>query len=215
MYLTDRLPPPTYNYEDSMDAGENKNHNKSMHVRCGVLNESKHSFSIAGSKKTKANSSSNDSQNALPHLKSKSRSRILAINKDHVGSISKINSKVKSKVKKTNEVQNATNQDKNSRMNTLTQEPDREVDSEKDKSIALSRSPTKNKEHKASIRSKPYTSRNSPEPEKVSASPVKALNENRKVSPHQRKSYLQTNDEPSKHKLPNYINMSNHLKENE
>ena len=99
MYLTDRLPPSTYDYDDSIKDGDNKFHNKSMHIKSSVLDESKHSFSINGSKKTKANSSSNDSQNMLPHLKHKSRNKVIAMNKDHSSPISKINSKAKIKIK--------------------------------------------------------------------------------------------------------------------
>ena len=79
----------------------------------------------------------------------------------------------------------------------------------------MSKSPTKNNEQKGGNKSKPYTSRNSPEPEKQNNSPNKALNENRKVTPYVRQSEVSGNNESNKHKLPNYINMSSHLKENE
>lgn len=131
MYLTDRLPQSCYNIEDSMN-GSDLNI-KSMHARTNLGDEMKHSANFIGSKKTKATSSTNDSQNMLPSIKKQVRNKISSLSKEHSAILSKRKMEARKKSKMSEREHNMSQDVVGSRINTVN--PDDDYENEFDTEI--------------------------------------------------------------------------------
>ena len=201
-----------------MNGSDSKSNIKSMHAKTNITSDSKHNLSLFGSKKTKATSSTNDSQNVLPNIQKKSRNKVMAISKDNSSLLSKRSKVGRNKSRVINDSSGATPEINNSKLNTLSREVDEydnEFDSEEDRAASVNCSAAKNNESKLSIRNKNHSPRLLSENDGKVILNSKTPNEDRKVSPYIRKSELPQNDDEKKTSTPNYINLSNHIQEKE
>lgn len=213
MYLTDRLPQSAYNIDESMTGSESKANIKSMHGKNNTGDDLKHSLSYIGSKKTKATSSSNDSQNILPIITKLPRNKISSLSKDHSAIISKRKLEIQKKSKTDVQDQHIAQDGAGSKINTIN--PDhgygKELENERSENTPGNRSLVKNNEKVLLLNRNASPSVLQESEDKLTVTSKTPII-NRKSSPSSRNPELILNKQDKLNsRTPNYINLSSHI----